>query len=567
MAVSTVTSSTPTGRLLTFTGRRIAAVAFVLPLAYLVLAPIFWLQLEALGDGASAYEAEFGRATMPETLISTAWLACGSLAIAMVLGTLLAWSATLLPPRLRFMRILPIFPMILPLVSQVLGWIFLLSPGPGYLNAVLRRLPWWSGLTGGPVDVYSLPWIVIITGVSLTSFVYLFVSAGFQNINSELIESAHVSGSSGIGVFLRVILPIIRPQLLYGAAVALLIGLGQFTVPLLLGRTNGVRVITTEIFMALYGRQPQDPAAAAAIGSPLLVVGVAVVLIQRFLLGNSSRFVTHGGKGFRPVRRSSVLPAVFIGTYLLLSTVAPLVGLVIVALSPYWTSTVVPDALSLDNFRTLFAEPNLVDAIWTSIWVSFLAVCICLPIGFVASSLLLRAKDMPVLRGVLDVLIALPLGVPAVVFGVGFLLTYSREPFFLYGTNWVILVVYVTIMLPFTTRMHMSGMAALGDAYLEASRVCGAGPLRTNLQIVLPLLRGSVGGAAALMFVLLTHEFTASLLVRSTDVQVMGTILYDTFTNGYYPLVASIALIMTVVTFAGAALALLVGGAGTLEDL
>lgn len=129
------------------------------------------------------------------------------------------------------------------------------------------------------------------------------------------------------------------------------------------------------------------------------------------------------------------------------------------------------------------------------------------------------------------------------------------------------LVVYVTIMLPFATRMQMSGMAALGESYFEASRVAGAGIVRTNLQIMLPLLRASVGGAAALMFVLLTHEFTASLLVRSTDAQVMGTILYDTFVNGYYPLVASIALIMTVVTFTGAALALLVGGAGALEDL
>ncbi len=46
---------------------------------------------------------------------------------------------------------------------------------------------------------------------------------------------------------------------------------------------------------------------------------------------------------------------------------------------------------------------------------------------------------------VLDFLVAMPLGIPAVVFGVGFLLTYTQEPFFLYGTRWVIVLVYVTV--------------------------------------------------------------------------------------------------------------------------
>ena len=38
-----------------------------------------------------------------------------------------------------------------------------------------------------------------------------------------------------------------------------------------------------------------------------------------------------------------------------------------------------------------------------------------------------------------------------------------------------------------------------------------------------------MGGAAALMFVLLTHEFAASVLVRSSTTQVMGTVLFDRY--------------------------------------
>ena len=121
----------------------------------------------------------------------------------------------------------------------------------------------------------------------------------------------------------------------------------------------------------------------------------------------------------------------------------------------------------------------------------------------------------------------------------------------LYGSRWVVILVYLTLMLPFTTRMQMSGMVALGDSYVEASRVSGASVLRTNWKIVLPLLRATLGAAAALMFVLLTHEFTASLLVRSSTMQTMGTALYDFWSNGFYPEVAAIALVMTGVTLVG----------------
>ena len=94
-----------------------------------------------------------------------------------MLGTGLAWAARRCRRRLRFLRIVPILPIILPPLAGVLGWSFLLSPHPGYLNQLLRHLPWWSGFEG-PFNVYTIPWIIIITGLALASFVYLFVAPG-----------------------------------------------------------------------------------------------------------------------------------------------------------------------------------------------------------------------------------------------------------------------------------------------------------------------------------------------------------------------------------------------------
>jgi iron(III) transport system permease protein len=435
------------------------------------------------------------------------------------------------------------------------------------LNAALRHLPWWSDRLDGPFDIYSLPFIMIITGLSLASFVYLFVSSGFENINGELIEAAQVAGSSRAGVFFKVVLPLLRPSLVYGGGVALLLGLGQFTAPLLLGRNQGVSVLTTDMYFATTNTPP-NYAQAAAIGSPLLIFGIAVLWANRVLLGDSSRFVTHGGKGgFRQGTPGSKLAVVSILIFTLVSSILPFLALVAVSLTRFWTGTIDPSTWTLDAYRQLLDEPAITSAIWNSVSLSLAAVAIALPAGYITASLLRRGRQHRITSPILDFIVAMPLSIPAVIFGVGFLLVYTNQPLVLYGTKWVLVLIYVTLMIPFSTRMQLAGMAALGDSYNEASRVCGAGLVRTQLSIMAPLMRGTFGGAAALMFVLLTHEFAASLLVRGSQTQVMGTILYDYYENGTYPLVACISIVMVFVTAAGVAVAVMLGGSEAFKRL
>jgi iron(III) transport system permease protein len=559
--------------------RMAAAPAFLRPLAvrlglaglcavvgYLVLAPLVSLQVRAFSHGARGYREGFSADRIGRTILDTIGLAAGSVAVALVLGTLLAWAGSRLPRRLRFLRIFPILPLVLPAVAAVVGWAFLVSPRPGYLNAALRHLPFWSGHTQGPFNVYSIEWIILITGFSLAAFVYVFVTSGLRNIGNDLQEAARVSGSGSLKAFLTVTLPLLRPSLIYAGGVVLLLGLGQFTAPLLLGTTGGVQVLTTEMYRQV-SQTPVDYGAAAALGSPLLIAGFIVVLTQKRLLGGESRFVTHTGKGFRSETEPSIFAVVVIVGYALISSVLPICALVVVALSPYWTGHLASDSMSLQNFSTLLANPDATSAIVNSVTFALAAVAITLPLGFVAACVLIRGRRYRVMRTILDFLVSVPLGIPAVIFGAGFLITYTSRPFVLYGTPWVMILAYVTLMIPFATRMQLSTLLALGSGYLEAARVSGAGVVRSYTTVVLPLMRSSLAGSAALLFVLLTHEFTASLLVRSSTTRVMGTLLYDYWHNGSYPMVAAVALVMTVVTGAGVGVAVLLGGSETLNKM
>ncbi|NYI45312.1 iron(III) transport system permease protein [Nocardioides aromaticivorans] len=540
--------------------------AVVAALAYLVVVPVWRLQSLAFENGGAGYESQYGRSDIGDTLRTTVQLALASLVIAMVLGTLLAFAVTRLPHRAGFLRVIPVLPIVMPSVANVVGWAFLLSPGPGYLNALMRQLPWWNDLDSGPVNVYSSTWVIIITGFGLTSFVYLFVSAGMQNISSEHLEAAQSAGSSQLGVFFKVVLPLLRPSLVYGGGVALLLGLGQFTGPLLLGQNEGMKVLTTEMYRRT-AESPVNYAAAAAAASPLVILGLLVVFGQRFLLGNQSRFVTHGGKSFAPVGGRSYWAAAFVAGYGLVALVLPLVGVLIVSLSPFWSENLSWDFLTLDNYRELFSTPGITESVTTSVVTSLAAVAVCVPVGLATAMLVVRNRHLKVIRLLGDVISALPLGIPSVIFGVGFLLTYTQPPFILYGTKWVIILVYIVLMIPFATRMQMTALISMGDTYAEASAVSGASPLVTALRVTLPMLKPAVLSAVALMFILLTHEFAASLMVRSATTQVMGTLLYDHWSNGSYTLVAAMAILMSAVTTAGVAIAMIVGGRNVLDNL
>ncbi|MGZ8178806.1 ABC transporter permease [Williamsia sp. SKLECPSW1] len=545
---------------------RIGYTVLLAVLAYLVVLPMIRLQALAFQDGAQGYRNEYGRFDIGETIRTTVALALGSLVIAMVLGTLLAFAASRLPARMGFLKIVPILPIVMPAVANIVGWAFLLSPGPGYLNVLLRKAMWWSNSQSGPIDVYTVPWIIVLTGFGLTSFVYLFVSAGMQNISSEHLEAAQISGSSTVGVFFRVVLPLLRPSLIYGGGIALLLGLGQFTGPLLLGQNTGVNVLTTDMYRRV-SESPSDFAAAAAAGSPLVIMGIVVVLAQKLLLGNQKRFVTHGGKAFAPSGGKARWATATLLIYAVVALVIPLVGLVIVSLTPYWSGSLSWSLFTLENFRNLFSNTAVVESVVTSVVTSLGAVAISVPIGYLMANLLVRGRRFRIIGLVGDLITALPLGIPAVIFGVGFLLTYTEPPLILYGTRTVIVLVYVVLMLPFAIRMQMTAMLSLGDAYVEASATSGASPMVTNLRIMLPLMRPAILSAVALMFILLTHEFAASLLVRASTTQVMGTLLYDMWQNGSYPQVAAMALLMTAVTTVGVGAAMVVGGRNVLSNL
>ncbi|MBU3737897.1 MAG: iron ABC transporter permease [Rhodoferax sp.] len=539
-----------------------------LVVGFAVVGPVIQLQWRAFADSASAFVRLSELPRIGRTVQVTIVLALLSSALAVVLGTLLAWCASLLPQRVRAVgEIAPILPLVVPAVAAVTGWIFLLSPRVGYLNMALRQLPFFSGLEEGPFDVYTVKWIVIITGLLLSSFVYVFVLTGLKNMGQELSAAAAACGASALRRFFTVTLPLLRPSIVFSAGVVFLLGMGQFTAPLLLGRTAKIDVLTTEMFY-LTLKYPIDFGLGAALGLPILLAGVVVVLLQRLALREQRRYVVVSARARYDMRQSSWWAAAVIALYLVLTTVLPLLAIAYVSFSPFWSGTVHFETLTLRHWVSVLNNPALVDAVMTSIRTSLIAIALLIPLGFaMAFALVERHRVARPVRWLIDLIATTPLAVPASLMGFGLLFTYSQPPLQLYGTLAVLVITYVTLMIGHATRLQLTTLMGTGSEFLEASHTSGAGAWRSFWKVLLPLCRKGVASTAALTFVLLFHEFSASLMVRSARTQVIGSVMYDVWAGGVYAEVAVLALIMVAVTVLGVALALWSGGSDSLKKI
>lgn len=263
-----------------------------------------------------------------------------------------------------------------------------------------------------------------------------------------------------------------RPSIVLASGVVFLLGLGQFTAPLLLGRTSGIDVLTTEMFHLTLS-YPIDYGLGAALGFPILVAGLIVVLAQKVALGEQRRLVVVSARSKYATRETHWWAAAVIGAYLLTTTILPLLALIFVSVSPFWSGSLVVPELTLDHWKSVVRNPILVEAIWTSVTASVLAIAALIPIGFaMAFALLQSTRIARPIRVAIDLLATLPMAVPASLMGFGLLFAYTRPPIQIYGTTAVLVVTYVTLMVGHSTRLQFTTLVATGPEFLEASKAC-----------------------------------------------------------------------------------------------
>ena len=219
--------------------------------------PVFWLSV---------------RNTLYITLIG------GTAGILMGLGTALLLNK---PGRaITFYRSAIFIPAVVPVVSMVIAWVWILNPDYGLLNGVLHllHLPTYGWLDDPATAKLSLLMIILWGSVGQIMIVFL---AALKELPQDYYDAAAVDGASTWSQFRHVTLPLLSPVILYNVVIALVFYTQMFEQAFVASPLDLGAPVNSTLFYSLYLYQNAftylSMGKAAAMACLLLVFSLLVV--------------------------------------------------------------------------------------------------------------------------------------------------------------------------------------------------------------------------------------------------------------------------------------------------
>lgn len=495
-------------------------------------------------------------ASLRRALNNTIVAAGGATLLATVIGALMALliGVTNLPAKNLTVFVF-LLPLLIPPQITAMAW----TEFTGSNSFILS----WLGLAPAPGSanpLYSGYGIMLVMGIEHAAIVFLTVRASLCTVPRDLVEAARLAGAGPKRITRRILLPVIRPAILSGAALAFVSAIGNFGVPALLGIPGRYPMLTTLIYQQLNGFGPAVLGEVAAV-SLLLVALAAIGLGIKALLARPAAMERGAELSPFPLGAWLVILLPLLWLWLGISCLLPLLSLLATSLLPAIGVKLNAATATFDNYRFVLTgdaaiRRAFINSLTLAATAGVISALIALPLGYFLA--LRRAR----LARVIDLLADAPYAVPGIVLAIGMILVLLPPlPYFhlsLYGTIWIILIAYLARALPLALRPTVAAFEQLDPALDEAGQVAGAGLMKRLGRILMPGVAPSLAAGAILVFMIAFTELTVSALLWSSGHETLGVVVFMLHGEGNTTAAAALAVLMILVI---AGLALVMGAA------
>ena len=492
-----------------------------LAIAALLAAPILVVVTQAFQPSQGAW-SHLAETVLPgyaaTTLLLLAGVALGVTAIGIFAAWFVSWFRF---PGRDWLAWALVLPLAMPAYVMAYAYTdFLQFSGP--VQTLLREWTGWRAREYWFPDVRSLWGAVVMFSFVFYPYVYLIVRAAFLQQSLSLIEAGRQMGLGVWGAFFRIGLPLARPAIAAGAALALMETLADF------GTVSyfAVNTFTAGIFRAWYSMG--DVVAAAQLSAVLLLFVAVLLFCERW---NRGRARFHNVVS-RPMDRPYQLRGWRAWLVTFLCVVPVVVGFLLPALILGRVIWVEPEPLFTARFFRLVGN-SLSLAGMTAL----AAVMLALTMAYAAR----LSQGLPV--AIANRLAGLGYAMPGAVIAVGVLIPVTRLDNLI--ADWAQVQFGVKLGLIFT-----GGIAALVYAYLvrflavalqtveagltrirpsmeDAARSLGLSPLETLWRVHAPILRGSLLTAGLMVFVDVMKELPATFAMRPFNFDTLAVQAYN----------------------------------------
>jgi iron(III) transport system permease protein len=499
-------------------------------LAVAVLLPIAVLGLSWLGDESEVWR-HLADTVLASLIGNTLLLVVGVGAGVLLLGVSLAWmTATMEFPGRRFFDWALLLPLAVP--AYVLAFVALdLLDYAGPVQSALRD--WIPSYTGTSARKPAL--VIITLSLVLYPYVYMLARVAFLAQGRALMEQARILGLSPLAAFWRVALPMARPAIAAGLALALMETLADF------GAVSvfNFDTFTTAIYKSWYGFYNLN--AAAQLASLLLLFVLVSLFVERAGRGRA-RFEQQGARKLNRVRPR------WWGRWLLFG----------------YASVVFLIAFAIPLGRLLFwvidtGARDLDARYWSLVWHTLLLGCgaalvtvvVAIFLGYVKRTRGHWLTDIAV-RGA-----TVGYAMPGSVLAVGIMLSFAAIDRWLdtqFGIGTVMIGGLFALVLAYAVRFLAVAYGPVEAAFeqirprvLEAARTLGASPAETVRRVWLPLLTPGVFSALLLVLIDVMKEMPATLLLRPFGWDTLAVRIFEMTSEGEWARAALPSLTLVLV--------------------
>lgn len=494
-----------------------------------------------------AFSAGFARAAW-----NTVEFTAGVTVVSLVLGGFLAWVVVRTNTPLRkLITALCLIRLLIPGVLPTVAWISLANPSTGILNQWLRD--WFPWVHGAILNVYSMPGMIWVESLDAMPLAFLLLSAALRSTDPSMEEASLISGASRLRTTLRITFPVILPAVLGTLILTVIRGFETFEVPVLIGLPGHIITFVVEVYTNTTG-VPSDTGLASVYAVLVLAFCVCLIWLYNRLTRNTSMFTTVSGKAFRPrptnlggARWATLAVSLLI---LLFSIALPLLVLVWASFSPPFQPIQPFTAkgishFTLANYSGVFHNDTTVRAfVHSTVLAAAAALIVVLLISIVAW---ITVKTKVRGRKILDYLAFAPIAIPSVLMGVSFLWFYVSLPVPIYGTLWILLLLYIARFTPVAMRVLSASMTQIDNELLEASMMTGSSWWRAFRTVALPLLKPGLLASALYVGVLAFRELSASIFVYTGGNEVVGVTMFSIWGDGSFTGLAAFGMLVLLV--------------------
>ncbi len=496
-------------------GAALAAAIVVLPVL-----SVLWL---ALNPSENIWP-HLASTVLPRQIKNTAILLAGNTVGVVVLGVSTAWLVTMcrFPGRLVFQWAL-LLPLAMPAYITAFVYTDLLEfAGP--VQKGLREVFGWER----PADYWfppirSVGGAIFVMSFVLYPYVYLLARATFLEQSVCVLEAGRVLGRNAWQSFLKIALPLARPAVVAGTALALMETLNDFgTVDFF-----GVNTLTRGVFNVWL--HMGNTGGAAQIALVLLSVVIILLFLER--QARQRRRYHHTSARYRP------LPGYTLTGW-------RQVGAIVLCALPIVIGFLVPAAVLARNAINHFGDSwnaDFFEFTRNSLTLSVLAAVFAVTVA----AFLAYAQRLSKSRGVLLGMRIASVGyaVPGTVLAIGVLIPFAafdnaldafmRETFgrstglLLTGTVFAIVFAYVVRFLAVALGAVEASLGRVQPSVEMAARTLGNTPWQTLWRVHFPLIRGSLLAGGTIVFVDSMKELPATLILRPFNFDTLATHVFQ----------------------------------------